>query len=356
MSRRRAMTLTVLGLSLRDEILVKSLLNVVSSNTQAEWSFTDEMDADLVLYDPQSPFARTTIQKFQHSGRPSCVALLYGNESKDVSSAPMPRSIRAPLRVGEFMELLDATSDTGRKPSTPVMASTREDRMTAGGSAGLPEEALSSISISSQQWLTDVLQALIADSDASRSKALWRVEIDGCSLELLLPEKRFVLRDTKMTIDALVELALRVRVDSVLRLNRTLSDTSSRTGSIGKPVDALLWRIGLRMMPAPDAPWLQDDVTVRLKRWPDFGHLGAQKIHLAFTAYLTKSSWRIDALLETSGQSRSELHAFLGACGLIGLLDITPAPPSTTAAPIAARRLGVSGLFRSLRNALRMGA
>ena len=94
---------------------------------------------------------------------------------------------------------------------------------------------------------------------------------------------------------------------------------------------------------------------MRLKRWPDFGHLGAQKSHLAFAAYLTKSSWRIDALLQASGQSRSELHAFLGACGLIGLLDITPAAPATTAAPIAARRLGVSGLFRSLRNALRMG-
>ena len=68
MTPRPTMTLTTLGLSLRDETLVKSLLNIVGGNTRAQWRFVDEIDADLALCDPASPFARMALQKSERSG------------------------------------------------------------------------------------------------------------------------------------------------------------------------------------------------------------------------------------------------------------------------------------------------
>lgn len=336
------MTLTALGLSLRDETLVKSLLSVVSRNTNAEWRFVDEIDADLALCDPQSPFARMAMQKSERTGRPSCVALLYGQDS----AGPMTRSIRAPLRVGEFVELLDAISDPGRIPPIVVADTTDHDVV--------PVSAPPYSSHASGQWLADVLRSLIAAGDPTRLQTLWRIEIGGFSLDILLPERRYVLRDPEMTIDTLVDLALSTHVSNVMRVDREDID-APRKVAITKPLDPLLWRIGLRMTPDPALPWLGNDVALRLSRWPDFGHLGAQKAHLGLAALLTKTSWRIDALLETSGLPRAELQSFLGACGLCGLLIVEKVAPLALVSSVPMRRPGVSGLFRSLRSALRIG-
>jgi hypothetical protein len=336
------MTLTTLGLSLRDETLIKSLLNVVGANTHAEWRFVDEIDADLALCDPTSPFARMAQQKSERSGRPLCVALLYG----DASSSPLLHSIRAPLRVGEFVEMLNGMSEHGVHP--PVAAAPRK----VAGADGASE--LSRNPSARDQRLADVVRELIEANDAAQLHAAWRIEIGSVSLDLLLPERRYVLRDNEMTIDVLVDTALLNPVGNVKRLDRENSEMP-RSISMSKPLDALLWRIGLRMVPNSSMPWLQSDIVLRLKRWPDFGRLGAQKAHLALAALMTKASWTTNALLETSGQTRDDVQSFLTACGLCGLLDIEHVAAQTVAPP-PSRRLGVSGLFRSLRSALRIGS
>ena len=336
------MTLTTLGLSLRDETLVRSLLNVVGGNTRAEWRFVDEIDADLALCDPQSPFARMAMQKSQRTGRPRCVALLYG----DASAAPLQHAIRAPMRVGELVKMLDVFSD----PDIPPLAQSAVETPTGfvdghASSNGRPLQT---------QWLVDVLQELMAVDDANRPNAIWRVEIGGFLLDILLPERRYAFLDHDITIDALVDIALSTPVDNVIRLDREDVETLG-VGAATKPLDALLWRVGLRMVPNPSMPWLGKEVSLRLKRWPDFGRLGVHKAHLALAALLTKSRWRIDALVEASGGTQAELESFLVACGLCGLLEIEKVPPVALAPQVAKRRLGVSGLFRSLRSALRMG-
>ncbi len=335
------MTLTTLGLSLRDETLVKSLLNVIGGNTHAQWRFVDEIDADLALCDPDSPFARMALLKSQRFGRPCCVALLHG----DASPSPLLHAIRAPLRVGELLEMLDAMSEHG---NILPLADARRPVLSADSAAFSPSTAPAR-----GQRLVDVVRELIEASDGTSTHAAWRIEIGGFSLDLLLPERRYVMRGSEMTIDALVDVALFNPVGNVKRLDRDSIGTP-QTAPMSKPLETLLWRIGLRMVPNHSMPWLQSDAVLRLKRWPDFGRLGTHKAHLALAALMTKASWRTDALLETSGQPLDEVQSFLSACGVCGLLDIEHvAVPA--AAPPAPRRLGVSGLFRNLRNALRMG-
>ena len=354
MSRRRAMTLTALGLSLRDETLVKSLLNVVGGNTRAEWSFVDEIDADLALCDPKSSFTRMALNKSERSGRPCCVALLYGQET----ASPLTRSIRAPLRVGEFVQMLDALSELGDMAQPTAVHAALSGLSGVQATAekhSVDHTSVNSNGIEKEQFVFDVLRQLAVENDPSQPSAVWRVETDGLSLDLMLPERRYALRDHEMTMDALVDLMLSARVDNVVRLDKVDADTA-HVGTIDKAWDVLLWRVGLRMTPDAGMPWFKDDIALRLKRWPDFGSLGAQKSHLTLAALLTKASWRSDALLEASGQTLAELQSFVGACGLCGLLDIQNVPSLRVVPPVASRRLGVSVLFRSLRSALRMGA
>ncbi len=351
------MTLTVLGLSLRDETLVKSLLNVVGGNTSAEWRFVDELDADLALCDPQSSFARIALEKSALSGRPYCVALLYGQDT----ASPLTRSIRAPLRVSEFVEMLDALSDFGGMQGdvrTPSIQNSSSNNSHASNlhTSNLHTSNLhaNNTRIEQRPPLIDTLRELVAAHDASQPPAVWRIETCGLSLNLMLPERKYVLSDHQITVDALVTLALSARVDNVMRLDPTDAD-AARAATTVQAWDLLLWRFGLRVPPDADMPWFKDDVALRLKRWPDLGRLGAQKSHLVLAALMTKASWRSDTLLEASGQTLAEMQAFVSACGFCGLLDIQNVPSLKTVPPVASRRLGVSGLFRSLRSALRMG-
>jgi hypothetical protein len=343
MDSRCAMTLTALGLSLRDETLVKSIMNVIGENTHAQWRFVDEIDADLALCDPQSPFARMAMHKSKRSGRPQCVALLYDN----ASAGPMQQSIRAPLRVGELVALLNDMSSV--RLASPAIASSAPAKTPIDADTSRPPQPDRS------QWLADVVRELIVASDASRPSAVWRIVIGDFSLDLLLPERRYALSDNEMAIDLLVDIALSAPVDNVIRLDDEQACMSQEMPT-SKPVDQLLWRVGLRMTSNPEVPWLQQDIAVRLRRWPDFGRFGAQRAHLTLAALLTKSSWRIEALREASGQTLVELQSFLAACELCGLLEIERVAPAKAVVPVVSRRTGVSGLFRSLRNALGMGA
>ncbi len=337
MNRRRVMTLTVLGLSLRDEILVKSLLNVVGGSTQAQWRFIDEIDADVALCDPTSPLARIAAQKSQLSGRPCCVALLYDQ----ALTHTLPHTIRAPLRVGELVAMLDKLSGSSAIVQSAV--------------APIAPLIGSGIQISPLP-LAEAVRQLMAANDAAKPDSAWRMSIGSVSMDFLLPECRYAVRDELLTVDALADLALNAAVESMARLDsEETAALHALPMTATKPINPLLWRMGLTMAPDLAMPWFEANVGLRLKRWPDFGQFGAHRAHLALAAQLTRTTWRIDDLIDASGFADAEVRPFINACGLCGLMTMEPVAPQV-ATPPPSRRLGVSGLFRSLRSALRMGS
>lgn len=331
------MTLTTLGLSLRDEILVKSLLNVVSANTRAEWQFVDGIEADLALCDPQSPLARMAMQRAQQSGRPHCVALLHDQQAQSV----LPQSIRAPLRVREFMDMLDGVCDGDAETTSHVVP-----RMHAFASVvGAAGEG---------QTLAEALSGLIASADGNKRPQAWRIALGENALDIMLPECRYALSGAEIPLPALVDLALSHPIDGMARLAPEEAEASPAL-SVARPLQPLLWRIGLVLAVDPGLPWLKEHVGLRLKRWPDFGSLGSHRSHLALSALLTKRSWRIDELVQASGESRAMILSFLNACGLCGLLAWSDVAPRQIEAPSERRRFGVSSLFQAFRSALRIG-
>lgn len=331
------MTLTTLGLSLRDEILVKSLLNVVGANTRAEWQFVDGIEADLALCDPQSPLARMAMQRAQQNGRPHCVALLYDQQAQSV----LPQSIRAPLRVREFMDMLDALCDGDGETLSPA-------------SPRAPMPAFAAEESREGQTLAEALSTLIASCAEHKRPQAWRIALGDNALDVMLPECRYALSGTELSLAALVDLALSRPIDGMVRLAPEEAEASPAL-SVARPLQPLLWRIGLVLAVDPGLPWLKEHVGLRLKRWPDFGSLGSHRSHLALSALLTKRSWRIDELVQASGESRAMILSFLNACSLCGLLAWNDIAPRQIEAPSERRRFGVSSLFQAFRSALRIG-
>lgn len=341
MTPRAPMTLTVLGLSLRDETLVKSLLAVTAGTTRADWRFVDEVDADVAICDPQSPFARMGVHRYERYGRPHCVALVYGDEE----SGAMPYVLRAPIRVGELLKMLDYVSEHGALPSS----------LQSGHAAGRNpfREAPAVRSGDASASVIDTVRERVVAHPAGAEPAAWRFAFGDMELQLLLPEGRCLSRDPNYTLEALAATAAVSPLSRVEQMDRSAvaADAVSRS----KPVNALYWHVGLNTAPNEQMPWFAADVALRLRQWPDFGLLGAHRPYLALAALMTNATWRFDDLLAKSGQRADQVRSFVIACGFCGLLHLDQvsavAPAKIRPAPEAS---GVSKLFRSIRSALRM--
>src|SRR6187431_1611259 len=101
----RQLTLTTIGLSIRDEMRVKSMLQLVEGKTAATWTYVEEAAADLAICEPDSTLARAVIRQATQRGRPRCVSLVR----QGVTPPEDSETVSAPLRVSDFISMLDAT-------------------------------------------------------------------------------------------------------------------------------------------------------------------------------------------------------------------------------------------------------
>lgn len=121
-----------------------------------------------------------------------------------------------------------------------------------------------------------------------------------------------------------------------------------------RPMFELAWFSGWH---AADtlAPWIKQNVSYRLRRWPDFGMLRGARDQLALAAILTRTSCSRAQLIKISGQPAPAVDRFLNASALSGVLTSTgdaavPAESAGTFIANSAARLG--GLIRGLRSRL----
>ena len=61
--RARNLTLTSIGLPVRAELRLKSLLEVVSSKTTDHWAFVEQGDAHVAICDPASALSSVTMKR-----------------------------------------------------------------------------------------------------------------------------------------------------------------------------------------------------------------------------------------------------------------------------------------------------
>jgi hypothetical protein len=375
-----------MGLPARDEVELRRLLDLVSGLTRAHWTFLDAVDADVAFCEPRSALARVYLHHRNAPGVPVCIAL--GDGGEDLA---WPHRVPLPLDPSRLRAVLDgidaeeagavrgAGDDTGADAAGPVADASAADIaatdiVVTDVEAKDVERAVPIVSpaallidpVSPEGVAMDIdrgevvdfgrdfidaacaLQSRMRDDAAG---AVWRFEWGGRAFDMFFPERAYRY-DGDASTDTLMAMGVSMPVGPARRLGPAEAVSARHVGH-QKPLDPLLWRIGLHMPPRAAMPWAAPGSRVRLRRWPDFGHLGAHRPHFAIAAHMSRSAWAAGALARASGQDLADVHAFLNACGLCGLIEIEHGTPP---APPLQPPQRVSGLFRRLRDALGIGA
>jgi hypothetical protein len=103
----RNLTLTGIGLPVRAELRLKSLLEVVNERTTDRWSFVEQDDAHVAICDPASALSCVTIK------RSSSSATRFFSLVEDAALAVAgTTAIRDPIRASDLIELLNLVSST----------------------------------------------------------------------------------------------------------------------------------------------------------------------------------------------------------------------------------------------------
>jgi hypothetical protein len=368
---RRERTVTAMGLPARDEAELRRLLDLVAGLTRAHWSFLDGIDADVAFCEPRSALARVYLHHRNAPGVPVCIALGDGGED-----LPWPHRVPLPLDPSRLRAVLDGIDaehgvvvhgdcdDADAVADAPDVDVGATDIEVAAPVVSPVARLIDPVSpegvamdidrgevVDFGRDFIDAACALQARMRDDAAGAVWRFEWGGRAFDVFFPERAYRY-DGDASTDMLMAMGVSMPVGPARRLGPAEAVSARHVGH-QKPLDPLLWRIGLHMPPRAAMPWAAPGIRVRLRRWPDFGHLGAHRPHFAIAAHMSRSAWTADDLARASGQDLADVHAFLNACGLCGLIEIEhgapPAPP-----PEPPQR--VSGLFRRLRDALGIGA
>lgn len=328
-------TLTAVGLSLRDETMIRSFLDAGRDRPGDAWHFVDELEADVALCAPDSPLSRIALARRRQAGTPRCVRFGEAGAERgagDQDAGGYDGVLRLPLRMSELWRVLESlTAPDAVDPRVRAMSA----RVVRADLVGMT--------------LQHAVTVLAADYGGREER--WCLRLGDFALEVRMPSRSVEVPSRDCTFDALVEAVCASKVDAATVAPDIPS--GEEHPSI-RSLDALLWRVGLRDEAGTAGVWARENTPVALRRWPDFGRLGAHRPHLAMTSLLTRRAHTVAELAADTGSTPEQAIAFLNACVLLGLVRTeqsrVPAPHA-----VEPRQRGLSKLMRSFRAALGIG-
>jgi hypothetical protein len=333
------LTLTTIGLSIRDEMRVKSMLQLVEGKTAASWTYTEEAVADLAICEPESALARALIRQATQRGRPRCVSLVR----QGVAAPEDTQTVYAPLRVSDFISMLDATlaaQGVDTSLTTQQLLAAAQVEATAQNEGFL---------------LAHALRDIVA-KDGQRTHLIRRGDVSI----YVQPAQATVLANKDLSPELIAELA---QASSALEVRDLgVIDSPPAEGELRRhSLQYLLWNCGQLGTTTDLLPWLPRMARFRLQRWPDFGRLGHKTWQVRLTSILMNNAYTPQQMTNLAAQPLANIRGFLNACALCGLLTheslaselaTDPAHAVTSEAKPTSRW---SGLLRSIRNALHIG-
>ena len=282
-----------------------SMLNVVSGRSRAVWSLAEAATADVMIAscdgDPAS------LAAWRASGKP--LVLVIDDRS---SWPPAPFVLRHPFRVMQLLSILDDVAE----------------QFQARPSAAMRDRAAWAAAESLRQCMPHATGADWQVARASDGRQVWigrgHAHADADALA--------GLRECDMRVGAFESTGIP-------------PPASAKAFALCD----LAWFIGLGG-DGDLAPWLARDSAYRLRRWPDFGRLGAGKGLLELCAHATTHAWAPAPLARATGQPLVDVHRFLNAASLAGLLASAQA---SVAGPPTPRPAAASGGWHRLLGGLR---
>lgn len=304
-----SLNICALGLAPESELAFHSMLGIVSSRSIAQWHASPIEQADVLLARPDSD--PSVLSRWSSEGRP-LVLVIHERERW-----PTARHVlRYPFRVMQLLSMLDDVAVAARQAPPPARH---------GVDAG---------------WaVCESLRQLLG----SAGRRGWHVAAgdDGGAIWLgddhvvTAPDVAAALRAGRFSPGPFLA-ALKPPPQDGIRLAPS----------------ELAWYVGMRS-PSGLAPWLAADQRYRLRRWPDFGRLDSATEVIELAALLARRALAPSQLVSASRQAQGDVHRFLAATSLAGLLAAGSASGQKTA---PASRTGWSRLVANLCRQLRMVA
>ncbi len=346
----RNLTLTSIGLPVRAELRLKSMLEVVKNMTVDNWSYSQGGDADLAICEPNSALTALALKRKQSTGGTRCALLVKDDDAK-TSSLP---TIRDPVNPTEFLSLLNSISEQ----ITDVVPEQ---------SAGMADEHVSFVltrSANSQVSSTahDKENSVFALASALRTAAMdatgKSVILKVGSIELLFtPRMKVVLQSKELDAFDITELSDRGEPVAVREASaEEVAQWKSSNGSF-IAIGALMWRLGIFGPRDRLISTVNPDSKFKLRRWPDFGRLEHTADHLRLAARLGRQFASVAEMTASIDQPAEKIRPFINACVLCDLMLVQAAVRSPAAAATATKTLAETesrykGLFQSIRSAL----
>lgn len=331
----RQLTLTTIGLSIRDEMRVKSMLQLVEGKTAASWAYVDQDAADLAICEPDNVLARAVMRQATERGRPRCVSLVRQGTPAPENTA----AVYSPLRVSDFISMLDATlGDVDPSLTTQQLVAAAQAEAAAHNEGFLLAHALRDIGA----------------QDGQRTHLITHGNVSI----YVQPAQSTVLASQDLSPELIAELA---QVTSGLAVRELGADEAMPADSDLRrhSLQYLLWNCGQLGVTTDLLPWLPRMARFRLQRWPDFGRLGHKTWQVRLTSILMNNGYTQQQMTNIVAQPVANIRGFLNACALCGLLThealatelIVESAQAASSKPTSRW----SGLLRSIRNALHIG-
>ncbi|WP_109127349.1 hypothetical protein [Dyella sp. C11] len=320
----RIRKLTAVGLPAREELLVRSLLKMVSAKTTEEWMFQENLEANVALCHPDSALSMMALKRANSHGM-LCVSVVH----EDEHALPDTLMLRAPIRSADFIDVLNRASER-LVHVVPAKASATTDEVTV-------------------EPLVLALRRLLL----SGQKGFVAITVGASTLVLSTATRRLASASPLQESEL-----LRLGLAGLYRWDVIDDEQGARAMAAavdGDSLDRLLWLCGLQ---APEALFdksLPVDGTYVLRRWPDAGRLALEPYHLRMASLLVRQPMGARALADVTGRSVSEARAFLRACAMSCLLEEKALPASAgsgDARPMTPKRSRYGELFQSIRSVL----
>ncbi len=302
------------GLGADASSVLRSMLKVVESRSVVKWRQSSLDQAQVLIAHVDSD--PELLAAWQASGKPVVIIVEAG--SRPIA---WPFVLRQPFRVMQLLATLDCVAEHVRGNGSPIAP---DDRA----------------------WVaTQSLRELLGNSTQSG----WHFAADATSPD---PDNGIWVRRDQAFAQPQVRERLRTRKLSLA----TFAPTSigAPGSALAMPLADLGWLAGLN---TPDdlAPWLQPDMSYRLRRWPDLGRVGASDALIELCALASAKADLPASLAQKSGYAPSCIHHFLAAASLAGLLTAdSNGPTQSNGKSAAAGARGWLRLVNGLRRHLRL--
>ncbi len=296
-----------------------SMLKIIDGRSPVNWSQSAPGEADVLMVSAEHQ-DRTCEDDLIHK---PCIVIYPNSQQKPAT----PFSLPHPFRVMQLLDVLEEvvhTLDTGDAPETD-----------AGAIQNQPQASPA----------TDFCASLY---QAINGKAQPHSDIYSSDS----PEGRLLVKPDSHRFYARPALLHALSAGTVNFEPLTASDETVSEGMVPRPLFELAWLTGSRHSRAL-LPWLDENSTFQLSRWPSAAALNKSRQLLSLCALMTRRALSVRELRSLSQCEDSLLYHFINACEISGLLVSQRSTPA--AVPLAhtgadSRRFG--GMIRGLRTRL----